>query len=133
MLSQILFLIFPALLIVTKLSSWSLFAKIAETNAKTGQEASVSENQSLVVMAGRSLIIDRPTPIVRVSLGNAEIAEALAVMPREVLVNGKARGETTLIVWQKGGRRLMFDLTVRPNSAKVDAMNRLLKEVLKDP
>lgn len=41
-------------------------------------------------------IIDSPTRIVRVSIGNAEIAEALAVTPREVLVNAKARGETTL-------------------------------------
>jgi pilus assembly protein CpaC len=71
-------------------------------------------------------------PIVRVSIGNVEIAEALAVTPREVLVNAKARGETTLIIWQQDGKRLAFDLTVRPNIANVDAINRLLK-VLKGP
>jgi len=57
------------------------------------------------VTSGKSLIIDSPTPIVRVSIGNAKIAEALAVTPREVLVNAKARGETTLIIWQKDGKR----------------------------
>src|SRR6266700_5356808 len=117
MLSQILFLIFAAILIVTNLSSRSLFAGIAEAKSpsKPHQEALASEDQSLVVTAGKSLIIDSPTPIVRVSIGNAEIAEALAVTPREVLVNAKAPGETTLIVWQKDGKRLAFDLTVHPN------------------
>src|SRR5207245_934088 len=83
-------------------------------------EAPASENQSLVVTSGKSF---SPTPIVRASIGNAEIAEALAVTPREVLVNTKGRGETTLILWQKDGKRVAFDLTVRPNTAKVDAIN----------
>ena len=135
MLSQIPFLIFAALLIVTNHSGRSLFAEIAQgqSPSKPHQEAPASENQSLVVTSGKSLIIDSPTPIVRVSIGNAEIAEALAVTPREVLVNAKARGETTLIFWQKDGKRVAFDLTVRSNTAKVDAINGLLKQVLKDP
>jgi hypothetical protein len=29
-----------------------------------------------------------------------------------VLVNGKAPGETSLIIWQQGGNRLIFDLNV---------------------
>ena len=133
--SQIPFLIVAALLIVTNLSGRSLFTEIAKAQSpsKPHQEAPASEDQSLVVTAGKSLIIDSPTPIVRVSIGNAEVAEALAVAPREVLVNAKARGETTLIIWQEGGKRLAFDLTLRPNTAKVDAINRLLKQVLKDP
>jgi len=133
MLSQILFLIFAAILIVTNLSSRSLFAGIAEAKSpsKPHQEALASEDQSLVVTAGKSLIIDSPTPIVRVSIGNAEIAEALAVTPREVLVNAKALGETTLIVWQKDGKRLAFDLTVRPIPQRLmlstDCSNKCLK------
>ena len=34
---------------------------------------------------------------------------------------------------RRGGKRVAFDLTVRPNTAKVDAINGLLKQVLKDP
>jgi len=132
MLSQIPFLIFAALLIVTNLPGRRIFAEIAEgqSPSKPHREAPASENQSLVVTSGKSF---SPTPIVRASIGNAEIAEALAVTPREVLVNTKGRGETTLILWQKDGKRVAFDLTVRPNTAKVDAINGLLKQVLKDP
>jgi pilus assembly protein CpaC len=69
----------------------------------------------------------------RLSVGNVKVAEALAVTPHEVVLNGKARGETTLIIWQQDGKRLMFDLSVRPNTSKVDAINRLIKQVTKDP
>jgi len=31
----------------------------------------------------------------------------------EILINGKTPGETSLIVWQQGGNRLFFDLTVQ--------------------
>ena len=64
-------------------------------------------------------MVDSPVNIQRVSVANGELAEALAVNPREVLVNGKAAGETSLIIWQQGGNRLFFDLTVRPSNSKV--------------
>ena len=45
----------------------------------------------------------------------------MAITPREVLINGKAAGETSLIVWQQGGNRLFFDLTVQRNETHIDA------------
>jgi len=38
-----------------------------------------------------------------------------------VLINGKLPGETSLIVWQHGGRRLVYDLTVRVSPVKLEA------------
>jgi len=46
-------------------------------------------------------------------VANGELVEAIAINPQEVLINGKLPGETSLIVWQHGGRRLVYDLTVR--------------------
>src|SRR5690349_2760683 len=59
-----------------------------------------SAARDLFVTVGKSLIVDSPVNIQRVSVANADLAEAVAVNPREVLVNGKAPGETSLIVWQ---------------------------------
>jgi hypothetical protein len=44
----------------------------------------------------------------RVAIGLGEFAEATAVSPTEVLVNGKAPGETTLIIWKTGGGPSVF-------------------------
>ena len=74
-----------------------------------------------VVTVGKSLIIDSPMEIRRVSVANGDLAEAVAVNPKEVLINGKLPGETSLIVWQQNGARLIYDLTVRMSTAKLDA------------
>ena len=61
-------------------------------------------------------MVDSPVVIQRVSVANPDLAEAIAVTPREVLVNGRAPGETSLIIWQQGGNRLIFDLNVRSST-----------------
>src|SRR3954466_13392601 len=69
----------------------------------------------LFVTVGNSLIVDSATPIERVSVGFGDIAEATAVGPTEVLVNGKVPGQTSLIIWQQGNQKLFFDVTVQPS------------------
>ncbi len=88
--------------------------------------------RELFVTVGKSLLVDSPTIINRVSVANGAVAEALATSPREVLVNGKTPGETSLIVWQQNGNRLIFDLIVQPSSARLDAINRELRTELGD-
>src|SRR5712692_10499061 len=93
-------------------------------SAATLQEGRPPAARDLFVTVGKSLVVDSPVNIQRVSVANGEFAEALAVNPREVLVNGKAAGETSLIIWQQGGNRLFFDLTVRPSNSKVAALQQ---------
>lgn len=61
------------------------------------------------------------------AVANGATAEALATSPHEVLVNGKVVGETSLIVWQQGGNRLIFDLHVQASNTRIDAINRQLQ------
>jgi len=77
----------------------------------------------LFVNVGKSVVVDSSLPIQRVSVGFGDVAEATAVSPTEVLVNGKTAGETSLIIWQEGGSKLFFDVTVQPSRFQAD--NRL--------
>lgn len=79
---------------------------------------------NLVVTVGMSMIIDSPAAVLKLSIANGDLAEAVAITPKEVLINGKAAGETSLIVWQQGGSRLVYDLTVRISSRKLDALRQ---------
>ncbi len=78
----------------------------------------------LIVTVGKSLIIDSPVNIKRVHVANGQLAEAVAVNPQEVLINGTSPGETSLIVWQQNGNRLVYDLTVRMSSNRLDAVRQ---------
>src|SRR5690242_20844049 len=91
--------------------------------AAAGQNAPGGQGK-LVVTVGKSLIIDSPLDIRRLSVANGDLAEAVAVNPKEVLINGKLPGETSLIVWQQNGARLVYDLTVRLSSQKLDSVRQ---------
>jgi len=90
--------------------------------SQAGSAGPTTPVAKLVVTVGKSLIIDSPaSEIRRLSVANGELAEAVAVNPKEVLINGKMPGETSLIVWQQNGSRLIYDLTVRMSYSKLDA------------
>ncbi len=97
---------------------------VQTASAGSVEEGHASPARDLFVTVGKSLVVDSPVNIQRVSVANGDLAEALAVNPREVLINGKSPGETSMIIWQQGGNRLFFDLTVRPSSAKASAVQQ---------
>ena len=94
------------------------------------QEPPAAAARDLFVTTGKSLVVDSPVTIQRVAVADSTLAEAIAVTPREVLVNGKAPGETTLIIWQQGGNRLIFDLNVRSNTTGLEAVRQELAKEL---
>jgi pilus assembly protein CpaC len=83
---------------------------------------------------GKTVLVDCALPIVRVSIGQGDIAEVSATSPTEVMVEGKAIGETTLIIWDTRGGRQFFNVTVRAGASAVhdnlDAIRRELKAEL---
>ncbi|HEX4284650.1 MAG TPA: pilus assembly protein N-terminal domain-containing protein [Terracidiphilus sp.] len=70
----------------------------------------------LSVTVGKSVVLDLARPITRIVVGLGDFAEATAVSPTQVLVNGKGAGETTLILWDTGGGRQFFNVTVRAST-----------------
>lgn len=99
-----------------------------------GGSGGEDSSQELFVTAGKSVVVSSVAVIERVAIGFGEVAEASAVGPREVLVSGKAVGSTSLIIWQEGGGKLFFNVTVRPNtsaaSIKLEGLRRELKQEL---
>jgi len=75
-------------------------------------------------------VLESPEDIQRVSVASGDILELVAVSPREVVINGKAAGESSLILWQAGGNRLMFDVSVRKPDLNLEALRRELAKEL---
>jgi len=66
----------------------------------------------LRVMVGKSLLINTTERLKRVSVADPAVADALVVTPTQVLVNGLAPGETSLLIWDELERSRSFDLRV---------------------
>ena len=90
----------------------------ADSPAEPPRAALSSQPRLLVVTVGKSLVLESPSDIQRVSTVSEDVIEVVAINSRELVLNGKSAGETSLIVWQTGGNRLMFDVSVQPPPVK---------------
>lgn len=107
-----------------------LQAQTAPAFSQPGTVSNQDSSNDLSVAVGKSVLVDFAEPMVRVAIGMNEIAAVTVTSPTEVMVNGKMPGQTSLIVWQKGGNRQFFNITVRRNTFesidRLDAVRRQL-------
>jgi pilus assembly protein CpaC len=102
-------------------TGWALAALLALAPVMTGQTGT----QELRLTVGKSVVIDYPSDIGRISTSNPDIVDAVPITAREILLNAKAFGQSTIVVWSKGGERSFFSVTVETS---VEPLQRLLKE-----
>ena len=70
-------------------------------------------NPKISVSVGQSVTQRVPTTIKTVSIADSDVADVVVAGPREILVNGKAVGFTTLVVWDENNVSSMFNVVVR--------------------
>ena len=83
----------------------------------------------LRVLTGKSILIDLKNEAKRVSVANPQVAEVLVISPRQVMVNGLADGETSVIVWDRGGNYKMYSLIVGEAVADQVMLNVTVAEI----
>jgi pilus assembly protein CpaC len=84
----------------------------------------------LSLAVGKTVLVDTAHPVARVSVGLGDVAVATAVSPTEIMVNGKAPGETSLILWDVKGGRQFFNVSVHANDVRVnEALEGLRREL----
>jgi pilus assembly protein CpaC len=72
------------------------------------------------LMVGRSMILDMGSPIARVSLTSADIADAMVTSPNELLINGKTPGTISMFVWDRAGGIRRFEVNVQRDLARLN-------------
>lgn len=69
--------------------------------------------ERIVLTAGRSRVMSSAFDVVRIAVTNPAVADATLVEPRQILVDGRAPGTVSLIVWG-AAERLQYDVVVEP-------------------
>jgi pilus assembly protein CpaC len=77
--------------------------------------AAQSEGQALHVFVGKSVVINVQTPVTRILSSNPAVIDTLATSPTQVVVEGKAPGVSSLILWDSSGHSQILDVTVDVN------------------
>ena len=79
------------------------------------------EPSRILVGSGKTFVLDTASDIERISIASPETAEAVPVNTRSLMINGKAPGETSAIIWLADGSRKEYDVRVAYSAAKLDA------------
>jgi len=90
-------------------------ATLCGMNSAAGQ----SEGQVLHIFIGKSVVVNLETPVTRILSSNPAVIDTLATSPTQVVVEGKAAGVSSLILWDSSGHSQMLDVTVDVNVASL--------------
>lgn len=115
---------------LAKAAQNQMSAAPAQSSAPANPTPSESAGAApLRVMVGKSLLINTTERLKRVSVTDPSVADALVVTPTQVLVNGLAPGETSLLIWDELERSRSFDLRVDVDiTAASEEMHKLFPD-----
>jgi pilus assembly protein CpaC len=91
-----------------------------------GQRILTESQQVITVAKGKSALTVHNTPLQRVTVADPEIADPVIVSARELVVNGKAIGTTSMIVWGEGGQTTLYTVEVTADAAQIERQLRFL-------
>lgn len=89
----------------------AVFSGALWAQAPTGNE--------IPLVVGKSIVLDIPDEIQRVSITDDTIADVVAISTREILINAKGEGITTLVLWSRAGDRNFFTINVGSNIQQI--------------
>jgi pilus assembly protein CpaC len=93
------------------------------------QRVLTQAQQIITVSKGASALLQNGTSIIRITVGDPSIADALVVSPTEAVINGKALGSTTLLVWDNQTQPRIYSVEV---TADAPALQRYIKALMPD-
>src|SRR5262245_2255875 len=101
----------PGLRVGTPPAASSSSAPIVETG----------EVRPVELLVGRSTLVDIGSPIARVSLTSADIADALVTGQSQLLVHGKTPGSISMFVWDRAGAIKRYEIAVQRDLAQLNS------------
>ncbi len=83
-------------------------------------------NEKLYSIVGKTQLIKFDEPVKRISITDPSLADLVLLSPKELMLNGKKGGRTSLIFWGDNNKPVFFNLVVQQDS---DAFMQAIEEV----
>jgi pilus assembly protein CpaC len=115
-----------SILIVWMMGSTTVLAQAPPAEPPAAAASATSDAIPVSLLVGRSTVIDVGTPIARVSLTSADIADALVTSASQLLINGKTPGTISMFVWERSGALRRYEIAVHRDLATLQSQ---LKEL----
>jgi pilus assembly protein CpaC len=90
--------------------------------------AQTAPPRELTLITGRGELLVFDSDIKTVVASEPKIADAIVVSPREVMVNAKAVGKTTVIIWETGAVPRRYNVSVTPDSTDIENIRKTIRD-----
>jgi pilus assembly protein CpaC len=111
----------------TKFSPSAAYGFPPQAGKASPQERSMPE--ALHLLVGESLVLNLSERVTRVSIADPNIADAMIVTPKEILLNGKSPGQVSVVIWKESGESQIFNVSVDLN---VGELAKRIREIFPD-
>lgn len=83
--------------------------------AKTAVKVSPfkDNNEKLYAIVGKTQLIKFDEPVKRISIADPAFADLILISPKELLLNGKKAGRTSLVFWGNSDKPVFFNVVVQ--------------------
>jgi pilus assembly protein CpaC len=111
------------------MKSWLPLLAVLLLSGARAQEAPAVRALSLT--AGKGELLQFGRDITRVVVAEPKIADAIVVSPRDVMVNAKSPGHTTLVIWETEAEPARYDIAVAADTMELHNLRASLAAELK--
>jgi pilus assembly protein CpaC len=99
-----------------------------ETVPATGTGSAPNQSpqsfKTLALVTGRGELLQFPNDIKQVAASEPKIADVVVISPREVMVNAKEAGKTTVVIWDSLNGPMRYNVDVSADSSELDAFRQ---------
>src|SRR4051794_27025342 len=94
--------------------------------------AQTASPHELTIMIGKGELLHFERDVQRVVVAEPKIADAIVVSPREVMVNAKGVGKTTVVIWETGSGTAQYNVGVSPDTSEFDSFRKEFRDGFPD-
>jgi pilus assembly protein CpaC len=86
----------------------------------------------VTLMLGKGDLLRFENDVQRVAVSEPKVADAIVVSPREVMINAKGTGNTTVMIWETNKAPQRFDVNVVADTSDIEAFRGELRAAFPD-
>lgn len=124
---------FEQYLLIGTLVSFSATAQQTVPATSTGTnmtQAATQPVKTIQLITGRGELLQFPDDVKTVASAEPKIADVVVISPREVMINAKEVGKTTVIVWDSASGPLRYNVDVAADTTDMDNFKQELARKL---
>jgi len=95
--------------------------------------AQTAAGRDLALLEGRGELVQFQRDVTKVAVAEPKIADAVVVSPREIMINAKVPGHTTVVIWETGSDPLRIEVAVHKDTSEWDTFTKEIKESAGSP